>query len=209
MGLRSLFKKYILPEEIDFVKALQEQSLLTYTVINDVYSCFIHLDEKACQMILDDEYQESDIKDENMQKLRNAFITPMDRESIYRAVTGLNWIVLSVKHFVLETKAYSINDLNEYEKILKLIVEAGKELNKGFEALGNSEHSEVEKSAERARIYYDEIVYAYVLEMAELSKQNDLKKLFVYKEIFSQLREIGKRIYITANTLEDIVFKMD
>ena len=160
-------------------------------------------------MILDDEYKAAEIKDKNMEELLNAFITPIDRESIYRAVTGLNWIVLSIKHFVLETKAYNINDLNEHEKIIKLITEAGKVLNQGFEALGEGEHAVVWQKAEQARIYYDEIVNVYVLDMAALSREDDCKKLFVYKEVLSQLREIGKRIYITANTLEDIVVKMD
>jgi len=42
-----------------------------------------------------------------------------------------------------------------------------------------------------------------------LLKQDNYKKTFMYKEVLSQLREIGKRIYITANMLEDIVVKMD
>lgn len=73
----------------------------------------------------------------------------------------------------------------------------------------NGFHDEVVEKVEEARSYYDKIVHIYVLEMAELAEYDDCKKLFVYKEILSQLREIGKRIHITANTLEDIVIKMD
>lgn len=134
---------------------------------------------------------------------------PIDRESIYRAVTGLNWIVLSTKHFVLETRAYDIHDLNKYEEILKFIVEASKVLNTGFDTLDNGDYPKVTKMAEQARVYYDEIVNTYVLDMAALAQENDYKKLFNYKEILSQLREIGKRIYITVNTLQDVVVKMD
>lgn len=209
MGLISMLKKYILPDNVDFVKALQQQSLITNSVINDLYSCFIHLDENACETILNDEHKADEIKDKNMHDLLNAFITPIDRESIYRTVTGLNWIVLSIKHFAVEARAYEINDLNEYEKILKLIVEAGKALHSGFDALGNGNHDEVAKRAEEARFYYNEIVNAVVLEIAALARQDEWKKLFIYKEILTQLREIGKRVYITANTMEDIVVKMD
>lgn len=209
MSLKSLFEKYILPKKIDFVNSLQQQSSITYMVINDLYDCFIHLDEKACQMILDDEHRASEMKDQNMHDLLNAFITPIDRESIYRAVNGLNWIVLSIKHFVLETKAYDINDLNEHEKLFKLVVEAGKLLDRGFHALGKNDYDDVAKMAEEVRLHYDDLVNIYVLEMAALAKEDDCKKLFIYKEILSQLKEIGKRIYITGNTLQDIVVKID
>lgn len=209
MGLKSLFEKYVLPKKTDFVGALQHQSAITYAVVNDLYDCFIHLDERACEMILNDEHQAVEMKAKNMNELMNAFITPIDRESIYRAVNGLNWIVLSIKHFVLETKTYAINDLSEHEKIIRLIVEAGKELNEGFEALGKDKNDEIGQKVEQVRIKYDAIVNAYVQEMAILSKDEDFKKLFIYKEVLSQLREIGKRIYMTANTLQDIVVKMD
>ncbi len=33
--------------------------------------------------------------------------------------------------------------------------------------------------------------------------------MFVHKEILTQLREIGRRFHISANTLQDIVVKMD
>jgi uncharacterized protein Yka (UPF0111/DUF47 family) len=209
MGIKSLFKKYVLPEQIDFEQALLCQSEITHAVVNDFYNCFIHLNEKSCESILNDQYKANALKDKNMHDLLNAFITPIDRESIYRAVTGLNWIVLSIRHFIYETKAYHVNDLNAYEKLLALILEASDTLREGLEALEKGEQKMIAVQAEKIRLLYDEVVKSYVFEMAKLSREDDFQKLFIHKEILTQLREIGKRIYIMGNTLQDIVVKMN
>ncbi len=49
----------------------------------------------------------------------------------------------------------------------------------------------------------------YILEMVKLSHSTDFKKVFIHKEILAQLKEIGRRLHISANTLQDIVVKMD
>lgn len=209
MSIKSLLKKYIIPHEIDFIAMLQEQALATHKIIEDLYECFIGKDEKNCQSILEDEHKTEIIKKRNMEVMLNAFITPIDRESIYRAVTQLDWIAISVKHFVQETKAYDVHKLTEYKTIFQLIYNASQALNEGFEALNEPQHTKVSRKADKARGLSDEISQQYINEMVELSKNRDLKQVFIYREILSQLKEIGKRLHISANTLQDIVVKMD
>ena len=209
MNIKSLFKKYIIPHDINFVEMLQEQSQSTHKMIEDLYECFIHDKEKDCSSITQDEHKTHQIKKRNMQELLNAFITPIDRESIYRAVTQLDWIVVSVKHFVLETKAYGIHNLNEYKNIFHLIYEASKKLQNGFEALNEKNNAKVSRTSDKVRNLTDEISEEYIQEMVKLSSCEDFKKVFIHKEILKQLKEIGRRLHISANTLQDIVVKMD
>jgi uncharacterized protein Yka (UPF0111/DUF47 family) len=209
MSIKSLFKTYIVPHEINFLGMLQEQSLATYKIIDDLYDCFIKENETACDFIKADEHKTKEIKNKNMHTLLNAFITPIDRESIYRAITQLDWITLSAKHFVLEVKAYEIHNLNEYKHIFHLIHKSAETLNKGFEALSYAKNGEVPKIADKTRNIIEHLNQAYIEEMVKLSKESDFQKVFVHKEILSQLKEIGKRIHICANTLQDIVVKMD
>ena len=209
MSIKSLLKKYIIPHEIDFIAMLQEQALATHKIIEDLYGCFISEDEKNCQSILKDEHKTEIIKKRNMETMLNAFITPIDRESIYRAVTQLDWIAISVKHFVQETKAYNVDKLLEYQDIFGLIYNASQALNEGFEALNEPQHAKVSRKADKTRSLCDEISQNYIIEMVKLSKNIDMQKLFIHKEILSQLKEIGKRLHISANTLQDIVVKMD
>lgn len=209
MSIKSLFKKYIIPHEINFLGMLQEQSLATYKIIEDLYDCFIKENETACDFIKADEHKTKEIKNKNMHTLLNAFITPIDRESIYRAITQLDWITLSAKHFVLEVKAYEIHNLNEYKHMFHLIHKSADMLNKGFEALSYAKNGEVSKIADKTRNIIEHLNQAYIEEMVKLSRESDFQKVFVHKEILAQLKEIGKRIHISANTLQDIVVKMD
>lgn len=209
MSIKSFFKKYIVPHEIDFIAMLQEQSLVTHKIIKDLYECFIDEDEQDCQSIIEDENKTEQIKKRNMEMLLNAFITPIDRESIYRAVTQLDWVAISVKHFVQETKAYKVDSLTQYKDIFHLIYSASEVLNEGFEALDDAVHAKVSRKADKVRTLTDEISQRYIQEMVILSENTDFKQVFIYKEILSQLKEIGRRLHVTANTLQDIVVKMD
>jgi hypothetical protein len=209
MSIKSLFRKYIVPQEIDFMGMLQLQSLATHKIIEDLYECFINQEEQNCQSIIEDEHKTEIIKKRNMELLLNAFITPIDRESIYRSVTQLEWVAISVKHFVQETKAYKVDKLTQYKDIFHLIYNASRALNEGFEALNEPQHAKVSRRADKARGLSDEISQKYIQEMVILSQNTDFREVFIYKEILSQLKEIGKRLHIAANTLQDIVVKMD
>ncbi|HHS92672.1 MAG TPA: DUF47 family protein [Campylobacterales bacterium] len=209
MSIKSLFKKYILPHEINFVAMLQEQSLATNQMVKDLYGCFIDENKNCCASISDNLQKTQALKNRNMEQLLHAFITPIDRESIYRAVTQLDWMVISVKHFMAETKAYQVDTLPQYKDIFDLILQASSILNKGFQALEKNRHTKVSKKAEQVRELSDAISQKYIEEMVILSENPDCKTLFIHKEILAQLKEIGRRLHITANTLQDIVVKMD
>ncbi|MEY3089707.1 MAG: hypothetical protein RL113_23 [Pseudomonadota bacterium] len=209
MNIKSLFKKYIVPHEIDFIEILQQQSQATHKMIEDLYDCFIHEKETSCDSIIEDEHNTERIKEKNMHTMLNAFITPIDRESIYRAITQLNWVSISVKHFVQETKAYEIDRLPQYKEIFDLIYDSSKNLKEGFDFLSEPNHAKVARKADKTRNLGDKISQAYIKEMVELTKSDDIKYMFIHKEILSQLKEIGKRLHVSANTLQDIVIKMD
>lgn len=209
MNIKSLFKKYIVPHEINFVQMLQEQAVAIDQTIDDLYECFIKNSDERCKAIEEDTHHTKLLKEKNMNQMLNAFITPIDRESIYRSVTQLDSIAISVKHFVLETKAYKIHNLSEYKQLFHLIHKASKKLTKGFKALDQNNHPKVSRLADEVRQITDEISQEYIQQMVILSNSKDSNYTFKHKEILSQLKQIGKHLYDSANTLQDIVVKMD
>ncbi|WP_345991337.1 DUF47 family protein [Sulfurimonas sp. HSL-1716] len=205
----SFIKKYILPKEVDFVASLQEHSAIIHDIISDLHRCFVDMDAKSCSAILQDEHKAQEIREKNMNELLNAFITPIDRESIYRIISQLDWIAVSIKHFVLEAKAYDTPPSNnEYIELIKHIKEQSNMLNLGFTNLRTEKPFVVASNAQSVRDGYEELVEVYIQKMAELSKSNDMKRIFTQRELLSQLKEIAKRLQICANSLEDIVIKM-
>jgi uncharacterized protein Yka (UPF0111/DUF47 family) len=111
--ITSFIKKYILPKEVDFLSALNEHSMIIKDITDDLYKCFLESNTQSCDAILEDQHKAREIRDTNMKELLNTFITPFDRESIYRVITQLDWIAISIRHFVIETQAYNIHKLDK------------------------------------------------------------------------------------------------
>lgn len=208
MNPLNLLKKYILPEEIDFFQGLCEQAAATRNTLDDLYRCFVEGNEHSCQTILGDEHQAGSLKERNMNDLGRAFLTPVDREAIFRAITHLDWIVISVKHLVMETKAYKITTLQEYGTILLQLRNCADLLCQGFSALKDKNMERTAKKSEETRTLAHKVTETYVLAMAEVAEGEDIHLMFKHKEILSQIKSIAKRFHVAANTLQDITMKL-
>lgn len=203
----SIFKRYILPKEIDFFDALKKQSDAIDSIINDLQRCFLEIDKDFCRRILNDESNSKEIKKENIKNLLGTFITPIDRESIYRVITELDWIAISVRHFILEVKAFKVENLKEYNLIFQSLVDMSKLLNQAFLDLKDKKTIQINTKCEEIREVYDKIVSDYIIYIAQLAKRDNIKNIFVHKEILFQLKDVAKRFHLCANSLDDIVAK--
>ncbi len=207
--IHSLLKQYILPKEVDFIGGLREHAHIVEKIIADLLQCFSKKKTKYCKSILKDEHQAQHIRDKNMHELLNAFITPIDRESIYRVITQLDWIAVSVRHFLLEADAYGVDHLHkDYHPLITKLLHAATLLSEGFDGLKKENSAVIVSKCQEVRDTYDALVAIYIQEMAVLSKCKNPHKVFVEKELLHQLKEIGKRLQMCANSLEDIVMKM-
>ena len=208
MNPLNLLKKYILPEEINFFRELRQQAEATRNTMDDLYRCFVEAKEKSCQAVLGDEHRACELKERNMNDLGRAFMTPVDREAIFRAITHLDWIVISVKHLVMETRAYGIANLREYERLLLELRNCADLLCQGFSALEKKDLEQTAKKAEATRDLAHKMTETYVQAMAKVAKENDIHMMFTHKEVLSQIKSIAKRFHVAANTLQDITMKL-
>lgn len=206
--ISSLFKKYILPKEVDFLSALNQHAMIITKITDDLHKCFAQGDIQSCEAILQDLHNSKKIRKKNMHELLHVFITPIDRESIYRVITQLDWIAVSIQHFVLETKAYKIDSLApQYITLIEKIQLQSQLLTAGFTTV-KSDSTKTAENAQRVRDTYNEFVELYTQQMAYLADQNNLREMFIQKELLAQLKDISKRMLMCANSLEDIIMKM-
>jgi len=204
----SWIKKYILPQEVNFLSSLSTHAMIVNKIVDDLDNCFSHAKEEHCKAILEDQHQASAIRDNNMKELLNTFITPIDRESIYRVVTELDWIAISIRHFVIEAKAYHIKQLDpEYIIIIGKLKLQAELLAAGFKTL-RKDDKKTARSTKRVRDSYDDLMDIYTQKMAKLSSLKNTKEMFIHQALLQQLKEISKRMRMTANSLEDIIMKM-
>jgi len=206
--ITSFIKKYILPKEIDFISAMSEHALIIKKMTDNLYKCFIQNNSNACSLILEQQKEAVKIRDKNMKDLLNVFITPIDKESIYRVTTQLDWIAISIKHFMLEAQAYGIYKLDsDFAQLIKLLQLQTQLLTAGFKTV-KKEPQSTAKNAQRVRDVYDELVSLYINNMAKLANLEESTKTFSKRELLAQIKDTSKRMRVTANYLEDIIMKM-
>jgi len=200
--------KYLLPREIDFNKALLNQARLGRSMVEELYQACVDEDKDRLASLSTAATQARKLKARNMGQLLDVFITPYDKESIYRMITQLDWVTLSVKHFVLETDLYDIHELAEYEPILKMLARMAIALEKGIASLPSKTLGIIAPKIDQVHDLYDEVVETCAKTTATLLAQDDIKHIIRHKDILLQLKEIAKRLHISANTLEDMAIKI-
>jgi uncharacterized protein Yka (UPF0111/DUF47 family) len=200
-------EKYILPETLDFDAALQAQAAAARQIVQDLHDASLAQEPEAFAVIRRDAEQAIELKNNNMQQLLSVFLTPYDKESIYRLITQLAWVVLSVKHFVIEREVYGIDALAEYRGIFSLLRDMAALLDTGVGQLGDRNPLALTRTTEQILERYDQVVESCARAVASLFQMEDCRDILRHRDIVDQLREIAKRLHVAANTLEDMAIK--
>lgn len=200
--------RFLLPHRIDFNAALFSQVQACESMVGDLYKACLDNDVNLLNTIPAAAQRERILKEQNMTLLLGVFITPYDKESIYRMITELDWVTLSVRHFQLETQVYELHSLSEYGAILAVLLEMVATLKDGILALPEKQLAPIETSTRSIHDQYDNLIDLCAKATAKLMVQDDIKRILRHKDMLLQLKEIAKRIHITANTLEDMAIKV-
>ena len=202
-------KQWILPKEIDFFGMLLNQSKSTQSILGELNRFYTEESSADVEPLLTMIRQAKTIRSENLKALNSSFITPIDREALSRAYSQLYWIVLSVKHLVVEIDTYKIYQLKEYEIIFQRLEVALSELTNGFEKLKEKKYETIGENIDQIIHFDNKLIKDYAEILEKMFQEGQSPKLFMHKEILFQLREISKQIHICANLLEDMIFKIN
>lgn len=200
--------QYILPKTVDFDTALQKQALLVTKLVSHINTACELNDVTALSHITNDTEQARKLKSQNMQELLDVLILPYDKESLYRMITQLDWIALSVKHFRLEIEVYDLHSLEDYLPIATQLLTMSNLLEEGIALLPQQNLKLISDNIDQILDLYDEVVSSCAQTSAQLLKLDDYIQIIRHKDMILQLKEIAKRIHIAANTLEDMAIKI-
>jgi len=204
----SFIRKFILPKEVDFDIALQSQARIARMIVSDLHSACIDDEIKNLDSIIEHADEARTLKTKNMNELLDVFIAPYDKESIYRIITQLDWIALSVKHFKLEVEAYGVESIGSYQSIVELLLEMASLLEQCVTRLSAKSPRAISLDTDIVHDQYDHVVVLCARFVAALLKEDDYKQILIHRDVLAQLKEIAKRIHVTANTLEDMAIKL-
>lgn len=203
-----LIQKYILPKEVDFNAALQQQVNASRNSVLDLCQYCLENNRDALKKITDDERQCRTLKNQNMHELLDVFITPYDREAIYRIIDQIDWIALSVKHLAMELVIFKVKCPENYRPIFTSLRQMVDALAEGFVFLADKKLHEIVRVVNEIYVDYDQTVEQCTLAAANHMEHDEIKVYLAHREILIQLKEVAKRIHVSANTLEDMAIKI-
>ncbi len=206
--MKGLIQKYILPKEVDFNFALQKQVNASRDTILDLYEYCIEDDREALKRITEDSRECRTLKNQNMRELLDVFITPYDRESIYRIINQVDWVALSAKHLAVDLMTYQITCMKNYQPMFLSLRVMADALAEGFVFLEEIKMHEIVRVVNEIYVHYDQTVEQCVLAAAEHLRNDEVRIFLSHREVLLQMKEVAKRIHVSANTLEDMAMKI-
>jgi len=206
--MMGFIKKYILPEEVDFDRALQKQLAVGREMTLDFYAVCMEGNTELLDAIQHKGKTAREIKSENLKKLLAVLITQYDRESIYRMIINLDWIALSLKHLATDVQVYHASGLDQYRDVLDVLVTMPDMLQECLALLPRKDVSKISHILDRIHDSYDDVVEMCAHHGASRLKQGDITSYLVHSQVLHQLKDLARRIHMAANSLEDMALKV-
>lgn len=205
----SFFKRLherLFPKMPDFHAILADQSSRVAGTAGLLVEFMETGDPSLSTRIIDDEHAQDTLKVQNLQRLSEAFATPMDREDIYRAIADLDEVVNYCKATVNEMDVLGVTPDKFTLELAMHVREGAESLKAGFAKLAGTP-ADAGSDADRARKAERNAEKAYRRALAALFQGDAYINMFKRREIYRHLSNAADRIAAAAFTLHDIIVK--
>lgn len=202
------FSGYFLPKEIDFFGNLRNQSKAAHEVLQVLLQVYVENSKSADELVeaINDAYT---LRKKNLVELNTVLITPFDKEAISRMYITLDWVVLSVRHLHAEISAFETSPISKYSSLFHNLTLQMTKVTTCFTLMQEKKYAQVVDEIEAIIDMDDDLIGEYSKQLKELFERDSVKFILREQEILKQLKEISKRIHVCANTIEDVVSRLN
>jgi len=166
--------------------------------------------EKKYDQIKRIEHQGDNITHELFTKLRDTFITPLEREDIHALASGLDDVLDCIEGVASRLWTFKIiRPTPEAKKLVDIIVKAVEQISEAVNNLESLAHVHAFcKQINILEYEADVICREAIAELFEKSGTvEELKDLIKFKEIYTRLEVAADRCEDVANVIEEIIVK--
>jgi len=201
------FLSAIFPREHDFESMLAFQSDRT---VEGVQALVVWLDKVPLVNPHELERFENEVDDmrhEMEEKLIRSFSTPFDRQDIYSISRDMDYILNFAKETAKEMYAFGVKPDTPIRQMAKNLLDGTMCISRGIKIL-NSDKDMVEEEIRHARDTYNQMEDLYIASMAELFRTDDAMNALRTREIYHHLRDAGRAMRDTLDTLHNAVIDL-
>lgn len=201
---------WFVPKEAKFFDMFSEATGLCVSGAKELVALIDDLPnvEKRAKNIKDIEHQADKVTYTTIQALHATFITPMDRDDMYRLVSKMDDIMDYIDAASQRFHLYDITSVTpEIRELGNIILKSAEKVNQAVLGLENMKNSKttLEFCVEISRLE-NEADHIMRLGMSKLFRQElDYKNFIKFKEVLELLEAVTDRCKDVANIIEGIV----
>jgi predicted phosphate transport protein (TIGR00153 family) len=205
--------KWILPKELHFFDFFETQ----IAIIADSARQFLALvsegadSKEKAHSIKELEHQADQVAHQCIESLHKTFITPFERNDIYRLVTKMDDIIDDIEEAAQRIQIYQIDKMTtEVKEMAALLVEAIEEVEKALRQLRYLKNTEnLKKTLVKINILENRGDAILREALARLFREeNDMRSLMKWKEIYEYLENALDRCEDVADIIESVILEM-
>jgi uncharacterized protein Yka (UPF0111/DUF47 family) len=195
------------PREYDFESMLADQSEMTVFGVQ----LFVKWLETHPQSSSDElermETEVDTLRHDLEEKLIQSFSTPFDRQDIFSISRQMDYILNFCNETVKEMSAFGVQCDQPILDMAKYLLSGTQCISRGIKNL-TSDKNAVEEEIRHARNAYHMMEKLYISGMTELLKTNDAMRALRTREIYHHLRDAGRAMRDTIDTMHNSVIDL-
>lgn len=204
IGTLKELKQLFLPKETDFMAMLHQHVKEINTLVQTLLQPIENMEQTNALLKAGEEA----LRSEN-RALLDSFITPYDREALYRIINQLIWLKMSIRHFLLALHAFK-NPTSLHPILTPLAAELqtlSAHLLEAIVLLQKRKTQQVNDEIVQLFNAYERFIEHNIALHTTIMHFTDTQQLFMAKELSSQLKDIAKRLRVCAMSVDDLLMK--
>ncbi|MFH2074561.1 MAG: DUF47 family protein [Pseudomonadota bacterium] len=152
------------------------------------------------------EVEADDLRLMLIQELDKTFVTPLDREDIFKLSLAIDDVMDYANSTVYEMEIYEVSSDGHVKEMVNILISAGGEINQAINLLEN-QPKVAAVHALKAKAYENTMEGAYRLALSHLFRGDDPVFMLKMREIYRHLSNAADRGDEAANIISSIVMK--
>jgi uncharacterized protein Yka (UPF0111/DUF47 family) len=194
----------LFPPRHDFYKMLQDQADETVIAVKALVDWLKSGDLSEPLELIKIEQYADDIRHHMEHVLVESFSTPFDRQDIYSVSRQMDYVINWSLSTALEMKAFKIKPDAAMLGMAEALLRGVKLMSEAIRIM-QSEPARAETFVPLMRKAEREINEIYVRALAEAFEEKDLRIPLKKREIYHHLRDAGRNLVATVDTLHSII----
>ena len=205
-GSRGIFAS-LFPREHDFHAMLEAQADRTVAGIR-LFANWLETSPQSNPVLLGEiEVEVDHMRHDMEEKLISSFSTPFDRQDIYSISRQMDYILNFSLETAKEMHAFGVQPDPYIHAMTGYLLSGTECIARGVHAL-DEDKAKVEEEIRHARESYNALEDRYIMGMAVLLKTSDAMQAIRTREIYHHLRDAGRAMRDTLDTLHNAVIDL-